>query len=60
MLVQKIQKNIPNAESKINEISWEMPFLNGGTFNRGIYFYQITVTNSMGQVATAAQKMLIL
>ena len=60
MLVQKIQKNIPNAESKINEISWEMPFLNGGTFNRGIYFYQIAVTNSMGQVATAAQKMLIL
>jgi hypothetical protein len=58
MLVQKIQKNIPNAERKINEISWEMPFLNGGVFNRGIYFYQITVTNSMGQVATAAQKML--
>ena len=58
MLVQKIQKNIPNAESKINEISWEMPFANGGIFNRGVYFYQITVTNSMGQVATAAQKML--
>lgn len=60
MLVKKIQKNITHAESKINELSLDMPFLNGGKFNRGLYFYQITVTNSMGQVATAAQKMLIL
>ena len=59
MLVQKIQKNIPHAESKINEMSLDMPLLNGGKFNRGLYFYQITVTNSMGQVATATQKMLI-
>ena len=60
MLVQKIQKNIQNADSKINEISLDAPFLMGGKFKKGIYFYQITVTNSVGQVATASQKMMIL
>ncbi len=60
MLVQKIQKNIQNAESRVNEISLEAPFLMGAKFKKGIYFYQITVTNSVGQVATASQKMMIL
>jgi len=59
-LVQKIQKNIQNADSKINEISWGPSFSVGSLFKKGIYFYQITVTNSMGQVATASQKMMIL
>ena len=60
ILVQKIQKNIQNADSKINEISWDAPFSVGSLFKKGIYFYQITITNSMGQVATASQKMMIL
>jgi len=60
MLVQKIQKNIQNADSKINEISWDPSFSVGSLFKKGIYFYQITITNSMGQVATASQKMMIL
>ncbi len=60
MLVQKIQKNIQNAERKVNEISLEAPFLMGAKFKKGIYFYQITVTNSMGQAATASQKMMLL
>ena len=60
MLVQKIQKNIQNADSKVNQISLDAPFLMGGKFKKGIYFYQITVSNSVGQVATASQKMMIL
>jgi hypothetical protein len=55
-----IQKNIQNADSKVNQISLDAPFLMGGKLKKGIYFYQITVTNSIGQVATASQKMMIL